>query len=399
MSSQVKTLHCSSHPAVIELTNSLAAKEKGIKRKTTSSRSSRDAMSRGNRISHVGEPKKKNKACITTFVSSIAQGLFSRSLLNISCYERGAMPLINSLTENGASIAVKENNGGNSDNEAEAPKVKIDDIALWEKRFTETSAITADGEYNAYKLTRGQLWLDELEMMANIGSIRGCRTVDWEPTSAINGEKRHFNYYTTALLPETQRCESLSSREKNLDMDKVRIGDFVLVNDTKRPIASHHYPVSIVRVVSMFENLKTGKKYFHGRLLLPGRDTVIEEVASTKEFFLVDTCASYKFSSHFCGRIVIDQLDSECVDSTALYGEVPKGTKKLFFRFWYDPDTGTFEDVDMHTNNGSFESDTDLSKCPSCKAKKEKSLAANRYEVKWIELSQQKPYLQLYAGQ
>ncbi|KAJ1678462.1 hypothetical protein EV182_004002, partial [Spiromyces aspiralis] len=216
--------------------------------------------------------------------------------------------------------------------------------------------------------------LNRVEQLARIGPIRSAKLVEWDPSSKTTGIKAQFNYYNKAILGSTEeRGAVLEPGDRALDFYSISVGDHVLVADPHCASSTlAHTPVRIVRVISMFDNPRTGKMYFHGRLLLPGRDTIIEEVANANELFAVDVCSNYSFPRHFAGKVIVEKIGHERSDQLSLYGEIPAGQKRLFYRFWYDLDSGAFEDVDLHTECSSPQFE-----CPSCEANDAKASVAD----------------------
>ncbi|KAJ1917519.1 hypothetical protein H4219_003152 [Mycoemilia scoparia] len=371
------------HPAIMEIFSSTIKKGKDG-RKRPSMRSSASALERGNRRTFIGEPKKKNKACITSFISSVAQGLFSKSLLNINSFGRREATLDTLVADESSTVTLpgSQTNADNSASETEQiiaePK---EETTQWVKRFTGAESMSricgtrANIAATTSKPGMGEYLLSEIEKIGIVGTTRQCNGVAWDSGSQTGGKNPSLLYYSSGVL-NSQDEPALAAKETDLEMHKVRLGDFVLVKSQKAIRSSTDFPVSIVQIVYMFENPKTNKKYFHGRLLLPGRDTVIEEVASPCELFLIDRCKTYNFARHFCGKIAINQLDSSRSDRMALYGEVPEGSSKLIVRLWYDPNTGSFEDADLHQTQDGFD-------CPSCLAQRDSDFGNDNYSVEW----------------
>ncbi|KAJ1669719.1 hypothetical protein EV182_008633, partial [Spiromyces aspiralis] len=95
----------------------------------------------GSRRTYVGEPKTKNKTCITPFISSVAQGLFSPSLLNISHYDNTPISVVKLCPDNSATVAIK------SDGESGAVSIikevvihSSEELGRWKKRLVDTAS-------------------------------------------------------------------------------------------------------------------------------------------------------------------------------------------------------------------------------------------------------------------
>ncbi|KAJ1926787.1 hypothetical protein IWQ60_003489 [Tieghemiomyces parasiticus] len=103
----------------------------------------------------------------------------------------------------------------------------------------------------------------------------------------------------------------------------------------------------IVMVTGIFDDPETKRTKFHGRLLDYGRETVLGEVASPHELFLTDACDTFDIEESFRGlcRVQYCRPDESNVTQLARFG-ISRG---FFFRYWYDHETGTFEDVERHT--------------------------------------------------
>ncbi|KAJ2653888.1 hypothetical protein IWW40_000172 [Coemansia sp. RSA 1250] len=283
----------------------------------------------------IGEPKHENPACITPLIASIAQGLYARHLLSVSDFDK----------KQGASKGSQE---------TAASATSKASINVWKKRYTDGSKAKAqmEGAKGIVSLVDLQLHTKALCFQSN-----GVRRVAKSRLPQIREDQ--YNYSEALIVP-------MGDDESDVSQEPIRIcvGDTVLVNahspmsgfepgslwdsvesSTVVPDCELVNPKALARVIqitSIAYALTNERWIMHGRLLLPGRDTLLQEVALPNEWYLVDSCKSYCINTSLCGKIDIPFIKSqEEVDVNEWAG-------RLFCRFWYDPSCGMFEDVNMH---------------------------------------------------
>ncbi|KAJ2006900.1 hypothetical protein GGI04_001720 [Coemansia thaxteri] len=279
-----------------------------------------------------GEPKNENPACITPLVASIAQGLYARRLLNVSNFDSKFTSSASSETE-------------------------LKEADAWRKRYTQaTKAKTADK-------FKGRLEMADLEAHISLDKFKVSR-VEFNEQALLPEEGDGVARYSEAGVMSTATS---TSGPRDIT---VRVGDVVLVRAPELPRdaildslwdnavsgdskaqrgaivnADRHF-VCAVQVISISHTQERSAQTstFHGRLLIPGRDTVMQEVAMANEFFLVDSCQTYAFVTSLCGKIGIPFIASKA------YIDIGKwvDARRLFCRFWYDLSSAAFEDVNSH---------------------------------------------------
>ncbi|KAJ2852696.1 hypothetical protein IWW36_000053 [Coemansia brasiliensis] len=303
-------------------------------------KSSTSSIQRGTRTTgksiEIGEPKHENPACITPLIASIAQGLYARHLLSVSDFDK------------------KQNVGKGSQTAAATTAAKAS-IDAWKKRYTDGSKAKTQMED-----AKGIVSLADLQLhtKALCFQSNGVRRVPKSRLPQIREDQ--YNYSEVLIVP-------MGDDESDLSQEPIRIcvGDTVLVNahlpmpgfepgslwdsgDDDAVIMSDSGLVNpnglarVIQITSIAYAIINERWIMHGRLLLPGRDTVLQEVALPNEWYLVDSCRSYCINTSLCGKIEIPFIQSQQeVDVNEWVG-------RLFCRFWYDSSCGMFEDVNMH---------------------------------------------------
>ncbi|KAJ2084197.1 hypothetical protein H4R24_000270 [Coemansia sp. RSA 988] len=334
--------------------------QKGIK-KARSSAGRTSSLARGTRttgrsVTH-GEPKHENPSCITPLIASIAQGLYAQHLVNVSHFD----------TSQGAAKGAEKN----------TPMSK-DKVDLWKKKYTETSKTKRPA-----KDVKGIVSLADLQQNAivscfQLGTIR-CSSGSRLPQ--VESDRLHFDQVQIALNTSTD------GEVDGEDVITIRIGEAVLVRAMQlepgydpsslweglgevqaegTSVQNTRSPGALVRVVqvtSIMFSIHEERWMFHGRLLLPGRNTVLQEVAMPNEWFLVDSCRTYWIGDSLCGKANISFIPSKQtidVDEWA-------AKRQMYCQFWYDLSSGMFEDVNTHIQGIS--SRTPMW-CRSCTRKK-----------------------------
>ncbi|KAJ2869324.1 hypothetical protein GGI22_000329 [Coemansia erecta] len=283
----------------------------------------------------VGEPKKENPACITPLVASVAKGLYARELLNVSSYESAHKP---GQLDAGKSTADKETAAN-----------------VWRKRYAEVSAKATLGSAEKIK---GIISVPDLQRCSPVQYLR-ADLIDATPDARVPSIDESKRYYSSVNI--THRSSAYDGEELE-DVIPVDIGETVLIaaptpsagssslislwnscsNNTSEPVLGPF--ARVMQVVSISREISSNEWELHGRLLLPGRDTVLQEVALPNEWYLVDECQSCSFKQQFCGKITVPFIATNVnLDVDAWIAE-----SKIFCRFWYDRSSGRFEDVNTH---------------------------------------------------
>ncbi|KAJ2737065.1 hypothetical protein IW152_000328 [Coemansia sp. BCRC 34962] len=284
-----------------------------------------------------GKPKNENPACITPLVASIAQGLYARHLLNVSHFES-------------KDTSIPSGDERNADESA------------WRKRYTEgTKPKTKSRVVDKVK---GRVSMADLEAHVSLEKFRVGHVNLSDHARLPITDNDHTHYSEVTVVP-TADTGATSGAVGDI---VIKIGDVVLVRASPptggavldslwdnaasdpvekrivRPAGSPNLYVCAVQVISITLAESASTPAFHGQLLLPGRDTLLEEVAAANEFFLVDSCQTYEFSSALCGKVDIPFVSSDTVVDTAKW----TAGGRLFCKFWYDLASGSCEDVNFH---------------------------------------------------
>ncbi|KAJ2806226.1 hypothetical protein H4R20_001770, partial [Coemansia guatemalensis] len=334
--------------------------QKGVK-KARSGAGRTSSLARGTRTTGrsatIGEPKHENPSCITPLIASIAQGLYAQHLVSVSHFD----------TSQGATKGAEKT--------ALASKDKVD---LWKKKYTEASKTKRSA-----KDVKGIVSLADLQQNASVscfepGTIR-CSSGSRLPQ--VESDRLHFEQ--VQITPES----STDDGENGENVITIKIGEAVLVRamqpepgyeptslwegvddvqaegSTAQHTANSAALVRVVQVTSIMFSIHEERWMLHGRMLLPGRNTVLQEVAMPNEWFLVDSCRTYWIGDSLCGKANISFIPSKQtidVDEWAT-------KRQMYCQFWYDTASGMFEDVNTHIQGIS--SRTPMW-CRSCTRKK-----------------------------
>ncbi|KAJ2873835.1 hypothetical protein GGH93_002887, partial [Coemansia aciculifera] len=284
------------------------------------------------------KPKNENPACITPLVASIAQGLYARHLLNVSHFESKDTP-----TPSG-------DEGGTDEN-------------AWRKRYTEGAK--SKSKTKVVDKVKGRVAMSDLEAHVSVDKFRVSRVNLSDHARLPKADDDNIHYSEVNIVP----VAVAGAMPDTVDDITIRVGDIVLVrasppvggipldslwdNATSDPVQERvvkstggsNLHVCAVQVTSIMLAESASAPMFHGQLLLPGRDTLLQEVAAANEFFLVDSCQTYGFSSALCGKIDIPFIPSDTFVDTAKW----TASGRLFCKFWYDLASGSCEDVNFHS--------------------------------------------------
>ncbi|KAJ2507919.1 hypothetical protein IWW47_000876, partial [Coemansia sp. RSA 2052] len=282
-----------------------------------------------------GKPKNENPACITPLVASIAQGLYASHLLNVSHFESKY---------------------------ASAPSGDEGSSDAWRKRYTEETKAKAKSK--VVDKVKGRVAMSDLEAHISLDKFRVSHVnlSDHARLPQADDDKAHYS--EVSVVPTA----GAGTAPGTIGEITIKVGDVVLVRapplvngatldslwakaasgpDSEQLAgiaASAKLQVSVVQIVSIMCSMPASAPTFHGRLLLPGRDTLLQEVAAANEFFLVDSCQTYGFSSAMCGKIDIPFIPSNTFIDEAKW----TGAGRLYCKFWYDVVSGRYEDVNLH---------------------------------------------------
>ncbi|KAJ2741967.1 hypothetical protein GGI19_006884, partial [Coemansia pectinata] len=268
------------------------------------------------------KPKNENPACITPLVASIAQGLYARHLLNVSHFESKDTP-----TPSG-------DEGGTDEN-------------AWRKRYTEGAK--SKSKTKVVDKVKGRVAMSDLEAHVSVDKFRVSRVNLSDHARLPKADDDNIHYSEINIVP----IAVAGAMPDTVDDITIRVGDVVLVrasppvggipldslwdNATSDPVQERvvkstggsNLHVCAVQVTSITLAESASAPMFHGQLLLPGRDTLLQEVAAANEFFLVDSCQTYGFSSALCGKIDIPFIPSDTFVDTAKW----TASGRLFCKF------------------------------------------------------------------
>src|SRR5690606_34928993 len=124
--------------------------------------------------------------------------------------------------------------------------------------------------------------------------------------------------------------------------------------------------------------------FIHVRWLAPGCDTILQEMASMKEFFLTDACDTILADEIYgVGRLTQLGLNGKNVDfdesMTTIIGE-----DEFFIRFKYDYRDGTFRDLTDAGQLCSFQPQADSHKNPGYCSNCRLNFGSKRLSDMWI---------------
>ncbi|KAI7834959.1 hypothetical protein BX661DRAFT_175843 [Kickxella alabastrina] len=320
---------------------------------------------------------KENPACVTTLVASIAKGLYAQHLVNVSHFATGPASRATAAASSSGADPDSETNTADDEGGAatKGPKSKFD----WQKKHASKKKINkAQAEKDLGKVSVPDLRNGGIDLCYFKGSkVEGYYD---SRLPRIDDDKRHYSEVLVTPKPDANNATG------ETEPVSIKVGDTVLVS-VMRPTADHALETiweseatddnldalqnsttvsgPFVRVFQITMIMySTGSRcwMFHGRMLLPGRDTILQEVALPNEWFLVDQCHTLSLLASLCGKINIPFIPTKQeLDTFDMVSE-----KKMFCRFWYDTASAMFEDVNLHAQA--------IGKsipmwCPSCRYK------------------------------
>ncbi|ORX99839.1 S-adenosyl-L-methionine-dependent methyltransferase [Basidiobolus meristosporus CBS 931.73] len=148
------------------------------------------------------------------------------------------------------------------------------------------------------------------------GNLCKDKKVSWIGESV--GSLRSKTYYSGAQIGEVE----------------LAIGDCVAL-DTRAT------EPDLVKIQYMYQDT-FGVKYIHGRTLMSGKKTVLEDVSHPFELFLVDQCDTWKMSS------IVKKCELKFLEPEEVEPQQQPHPDFYFIRYWYDPLSPTFEDIAKH---------------------------------------------------
>ncbi|KAJ1947233.1 hypothetical protein FBU59_001898, partial [Linderina macrospora] len=305
----------------------------------------------------IGEPKKENPACITQLVADIARGLYAEHLMNVTNYQTGDPS--KQQQEVGTDAESASNSGGKA----------------WEKKYSSRKK-TVRAELKRSLDDKGKLLVEELRAHDVAMKTFRVNTVWWPQEFRLPAPMSGWRYASEVHVDAMIQGADGS---RTSGMVPIKIGDVVLVKASGpktgftidpiwegfQPETSHAQGVYVKAVVveSIYSKILGNLQMIHGRTLLPGRDTILGEVAAPHEWFLADQCASYSIDTHLHGKMSVSFIPTNVDVETEVFAK--KNT--MFCRFWYDLSQGMFEDVNLHK---AASTSPIRMWCPLCKSKR-----------------------------
>ncbi|KAJ1817653.1 hypothetical protein LPJ75_001659, partial [Coemansia sp. RSA 2598] len=318
------------------------------------------------------KPKEENPACITTLVASIAKGLYAQHLVKVSHFEsKGTKP--------GQAAAGSAANSEDDSTPAAATDAN-NSKGAWKKRYsTKGNAKKLQADQDLGKVSVPDL----LNGGVSLQHFRVSEVVPLESKRLPKTENNRMYYSEVELVPRG----SVQGRKPDTTGPlTLRIGDTAMVS-VVRPMTEHaletiwdneaadggngsenaNKTVSgpfarVFQITSIYYIRSSSCWTIHGQIMLPGRDTILQEVALPNEWFLVDECHTLPLLNSVCGKIDMPFVASdEEVDPFKAVED-----RMMFCRFWYDPASAMFEDVNKHSmvSNGRIPM-----WCPTCDSK------------------------------
>jgi DNA (cytosine-5)-methyltransferase 1 len=108
----------------------------------------------------------------------------------------------------------------------------------------------------------------------------------------------------------------------------------------------------VAQIQFIYQTRQDGPIHAHVRLFAFGRDTILQEVAGNRQLFLLDACKDVRVEQ-ITSALSVVQLTTPT--------ETTADTDAFYYRFWYDPSSGTFEDAARHVQVDTSH------RCASCR--------------------------------
>ncbi|KAJ2788061.1 hypothetical protein GGI15_000236 [Coemansia interrupta] len=314
-------------------------------------------------VKKLDDTKQENPACITTLVASIAKDLYAQHLVSVSHFLKPSA--------DGTAGATSEGESGTS-----KPALSNTADDTWKKKYAGEAKrnkihVEQDlGKVSVPDLLRGGVALQQFK----VDRIKGV-----EDSCIPNMERGKCHYREVSVAPVSKpEVDGKDSSSVN-----IRLGDTVMIS-VQRPTTENALetlwdaehvsessgmndgPVAgpfarIYRVTSIFFSTATQSWLFHGQLMLPGRDTILEEVAFSNEWYLIDQCRTCPLYN-LCGKIDISFIGTrEEIDPFKVVAD-----RTMICRFWYDTASAMFEDVNKHSAISATHAP---GLCQSCRSK------------------------------
>ncbi|KAJ1668167.1 hypothetical protein EV178_000828 [Coemansia sp. RSA 1646] len=197
------------------------------------------------------------------------------------------------------------------------------DPDVWRKRYAEASVKAKLGSPEKIK---GIIPVPDFQRCSPVQYVQ-ANHISCTADARIPGTNESKRYYSSVSI--THRS-SVYDGEVLEDVIPVKIGETVLIaaptpltgrssllsfwnsrsNDASASDDDMDKSVSgpfarAMQVVSISRGITGNEWKLHGCLLLPERDTILQEISLTNEWCLVDEYQTYSFKQHFCGKISV----------------------------------------------------------------------------------------------
>ncbi|KAJ2217328.1 hypothetical protein EV179_000478 [Coemansia sp. RSA 487] len=194
---------------------------------------------------------------------------------------------------------------------------------VWRKRYAEASVKAKLGSPEKIK---GIIPVPDFQRCSPVQYVQ-ANHISCTADARIPGTNESKRYYSSVSI--THRS-SVYDGEVLEDVIPVKIGETVLIaaptpltgrssllsfwnsrsNDASASDDDMDKSVSgpfarAMQVVSISRGITGNEWKLHGCLLLPERDTILQEISLTNEWCLVDEYQTYSFKQHFCGKISV----------------------------------------------------------------------------------------------
>ncbi|KAJ1983305.1 hypothetical protein H4R34_001360 [Dimargaris verticillata] len=345
------------------------------------------ATRRTNRAQNRSTKRPENPATVTPHINSIAKGLFKKNILAVRT-NRPDLPL---LILNSQDVVLPTDSADLAASGVET----LDDTVHPVDDSTPAAADNAQ-QHQSYFVTQPQY----VEFGGSRQRKAGQRCEYYETAKAQFGNSTEDEATLPMVSSSGENADSDDddepsrrvarnhllelSQSQDLVCQTVRLYDCVYVcpsTSAKKPNKkakagrtngpghlnkSATYPSNsplIVMVTRLYYDSFTRRKLFHGRVFMYGRETLLNEVASPHELFLTDQCKTFDLMHDFRGLCPVKHCTLAETDTSVLgrFG-IYDG---LYYRFWYDPHSGSFEDVEQHMLAPEHRPQ-DPAYCPTC---------------------------------
>ncbi|KAJ1968533.1 hypothetical protein H4R35_006401, partial [Dimargaris xerosporica] len=345
------------------------------------------ATRRTNRAQNRSAKRPENPATVTPHINSIAKGLFKKNIIAVRTNRPDLPPLILN-SQDGGSLADPTDLAANDVETLDDTVQPADDstLAMADKTQQHQSYFVTQpqsvefggmeqrkaGQQRVYYETAlaqfGNPMIEEAAapMVSTAGENSGDDN-SGESSRFLSRKRLQDLRQTQDLVRQTVRlydcvyvCPPSSTKQSSKKAKTRRI------NGVGSSNKSATYPANIpliVMVTRLYYDVFMRRKLFHGRVLMYGRETILHEVASPHELFLTDQCETFDLMHDFRGLCPVKHCTLAETDTSVLgrFGMYDG----LYYRFWYDSQTGSFEDVEQHMLVSEHRP-LDLAYCPTC---------------------------------